>query len=65
MEFTGHLRIRKLPEGVYLVTSNDVQGLVVQGKTRRATLQVARKAALQLLGLQAEHASSQKQCDGI
>ena len=33
MERTINVRIEKLPEGVYLATSDDVQGLVAQGRT--------------------------------
>jgi predicted RNase H-like HicB family nuclease len=33
MEKQINIHIEKLPEGYYLATSDDVQGLVVQGKT--------------------------------
>jgi predicted RNase H-like HicB family nuclease len=33
MERMIQLHIEKLPEGVYLATSDDVQGLVAQGRT--------------------------------
>lgn len=38
MEKIVSLHIQKLPEGVYLATSNDVQGLVAQGRTVAETL---------------------------
>ena len=33
MEHVIQLHIEKLPEGVYLATSDEVQGLVAQGRT--------------------------------
>jgi predicted RNase H-like HicB family nuclease len=33
MERTINIHIEKLPEGVYLATSDDLQGLVAQGRT--------------------------------
>lgn len=33
MEHIIKLHIEKLPEGLYLATSEDVQGLVAQGRT--------------------------------
>ena len=43
------LHIEKLPEGVYLATSDDLQGLVAQGKTLKETLEIARDVAHQLI----------------
>jgi predicted RNase H-like HicB family nuclease len=54
MEFTICVHVEKLPEGIYLGTSDDVQGLVVQGKTISETLDFARDAARNLLELQRE-----------
>ncbi len=39
------IHIEKLPEGVYLATSEDVQGLVAQGRTIAETLEIARDVA--------------------
>jgi predicted RNase H-like HicB family nuclease len=36
------IHITRLPEGVYLATSDDVQGLVAQGGTVAETLEIAR-----------------------
>jgi predicted RNase H-like HicB family nuclease len=44
-----HLHIEKLPEGVYLATSDDVQGLVAQGRTVAETVEIARDVARKLL----------------
>lgn len=53
MERVIQLHIEKLPEGVYLATSDDVQGSVVQGQTIQETLEVARDVARTLLEAQA------------
>jgi predicted RNase H-like HicB family nuclease len=42
------LHIEKLPEGVYLATSDDVPGLVTQGKTIAETIEIARDIAKKL-----------------
>lgn len=43
------IRIEKLPEGVFLATSDDVQGLVAQGRTIAETIEIARDVARVLL----------------
>ena len=47
-----HLHIERLPEGVYLATSVDIQGLVAQGRTVAETLEIARDVARKLLEAQ-------------
>lgn len=42
------LHIKRLPEGVYLATSDDIPGLVVQGKTIVETIKNARTNAIDL-----------------
>ena len=54
MEQIVNLHIEHLPEGVYLATSDDVPGLVVQGRTVTETLEIARDVAKKLLEAQAE-----------
>ena len=49
MEKIVNLKIEKLPEGVYLATSDNVQGLVVQGKTITETIEIARDVAKKLI----------------
>ena len=49
MEKLIQLHIEKLPEGVYLATSDDLQGLVAQGKTLQETLEIARDVTHQLI----------------
>ncbi len=48
------LHIEKLPEGVYLATSDEVPGLVAQGRTITETLEIARDVAKKLIEAQAE-----------
>ena len=48
MEKIFNLHIEKLPEGVYLATSDDVPGLVAQGRTISETLEIARDVARKL-----------------
>ena len=45
------LHIEKLPEGVYLATSDDIQGLVAQGRTIQETVEIARDVAKKLIEL--------------
>lgn len=52
MERIVKIHVQKLPEGVYLATSEDVQGLVAQGRTVSETLEIARDVARKLLEAQ-------------
>ncbi len=52
MERVVNLHIEKLPEGVYLATSDDVQGLVAQGRTVQETIEIARDVARKLIEAQ-------------
>jgi predicted RNase H-like HicB family nuclease len=52
MERIVNLHIEKLPEGVYLATSGDVQGLVAQGRTIQETIEIARDVAKKLIEAQ-------------
>ncbi len=54
MEQIANLHIEKLPEGVYLATSDDIPGLVAQGRTITETLEIARDVAKKLLEAQTE-----------
>jgi predicted RNase H-like HicB family nuclease len=46
------LHIEHLPEGVYLATSEDVQGLVAQGRTVSEVVEIARDVARKLIEAQ-------------
>ncbi len=54
MENVINLHIQKLPEGVYLATSDTIQGLIAQGRTVAETLEIARDVAKKLLEAQEE-----------
>jgi predicted RNase H-like HicB family nuclease len=60
MEGTIQIHIEKLPEGVYLATSDDIQGLVAQGRTITETLEIARDIVKKLLESQADNAGVTK-----
>jgi len=49
MEHMIQLHIEKLPEGMYLATSDEVQGLVAQGRTIQETIEIARDVAKKLI----------------
>ena len=49
MEHIVNLYIEKLPEGVYLAMSDDVQGSVVQDRTIAETIEIARDMARKLI----------------
>lgn len=48
------IHVKKLPEGYYLATSDEVQGLVAQGRTIAETMEIARDVARRLLEAQLE-----------
>jgi predicted RNase H-like HicB family nuclease len=49
MEKIVNIHIEKLPEGLYLATSDDIQGLVAQGRTVVETLEIARDVVKKLI----------------
>lgn len=49
MEKVINLHIEKLPEGVYLATSDNIQGLIAQGRTIAETIEIARDVAKKLI----------------
>jgi predicted RNase H-like HicB family nuclease len=55
MEIIFRLDIEKLPEGVYLGTSEDVAGLVAQGRTIDETVEIAKDVARKLYESYVEH----------
>lgn len=52
MEKIVNIHIEKLEEGVYLATSDTIQGLVAQGRTISETLEIARDVAKKLIEAQ-------------
>ncbi len=57
MEKIVNVHLEKLPEGVWLATSEDVPGLVAQGRTVTETLEMARDVARKLMDARAERAA--------
>jgi len=49
-----NIHIEKLPEGVYLATSEQIQGLVAQGQAVSETLEIARDVARKILEARTE-----------
>lgn len=54
MEKIATLHIEKLPEGIYLATSDDIPGLVAQGRTIAETVEIARDVARKLIEAKTE-----------
>lgn len=52
MEHIVNLHIEKLPEGAYLATSDEVQGLIAQGRTIEEAVEIARDVAKKLIEAQ-------------
>jgi predicted RNase H-like HicB family nuclease len=60
MEQIINIHVEKLPEGFYLATSEDVPGLVAQGRTATEALEIARDVARKLMEARAERQSNMK-----
>lgn len=56
MEHVITVHIEALEEGGYLATSNQIQGLVAQGRTVQETMEIARDVARRLMEARAERA---------
>ena len=54
MELAIQIQIEELPEGVILATSNDLPGLVAQGRTVAEALDIARDVARKLIEARCE-----------
>jgi predicted RNase H-like HicB family nuclease len=63
MERIAQLHIERLPEGVYLATSDDIPGLVAQGRTVTETIEIARDVARKLIEAQTERSGSVRLAD--
>jgi predicted RNase H-like HicB family nuclease len=58
MEVAVHIHVEQLPEGVYLATSEQLPGLLAQGRTVAETLEIARDVARRLIELRQEREGS-------
>jgi len=47
-----NIHLGKLPEGAYLATSDDIQGLMAQGRTATEALEMARDVARKMIEAQ-------------
>jgi len=63
MEGTIQIHIEKLPEGEYLATSDDIQGLVAQGRTITETFEIAKDVVKKLLESQSDNGSNVRKID--
>jgi predicted RNase H-like HicB family nuclease len=54
MELAIRIQIEKLPEGLFLATSDELSGLVAQGRTAAEALDIARDVARKLIEAQRE-----------
>ena len=55
MERIINIHVEKLPEGFYLATSGEVQGVGAQGRTIAEVMEIARDVARRLFEAQQEH----------
>ncbi len=58
MEKIINIHVERLPEGMYLATSDDVPGLVAQGRTATETLEIARDVARKIIEARTERSKS-------
>ena len=54
MELAIQVHVKRLPEGLYLATSEELAGLVAQGRTVAETLEIARDVAKKLVEARTE-----------
>ena len=58
MELNVRVSVERLPEGLFLATSEDLPGLVAQGRTVAETLEIARDVAKKLIEARREREES-------
>jgi predicted RNase H-like HicB family nuclease len=58
MEIAIQVQVEQLPEGLYLATSEEVQGLIAQGRTVAEALEIARDVARKLIEARRERDDS-------
>jgi predicted RNase H-like HicB family nuclease len=54
MELAIRIQVEELPEGVFLATSDELPGLVAQGRTVAEALDIARDVARKLIDARRE-----------
>ena len=58
MEFAIRIQIEELPEGLFLGTCEELNGLIAQGRTISETLEIARDVARKLIEARREREGS-------
>jgi predicted RNase H-like HicB family nuclease len=58
MELAIQIRVEELPEGLYLATSDELPGLVAQGRTIAEALDIARDVARKIIEARSERGGS-------
>jgi predicted RNase H-like HicB family nuclease len=58
MELAIRIQVEELPEGVFLATSDELPGLVAQGRTVAETLEIARDVARKLIDARRERGTA-------
>ena len=58
MELAVRVQIEELPEGLFLATSDELPGLVAQGRTVAEALEIARDVARKLIEARQERGAS-------
>ncbi len=62
MELAIRIHVEELPESLYLATSDELPGLVAQGRTVAEALEIARDVARELLEARRERDGHACQC---
>ncbi len=57
MELAIRIQVEELPEGLFLATSDELPGLVAQGRTVAEVLEIARDVARKLIEARRERGS--------
>jgi predicted RNase H-like HicB family nuclease len=58
MELAIRIQVEELPEGVFLATSDELPGLVAQGRTVAEALEIARDVARKLIEARRERGAA-------
>lgn len=62
MELAIWVQVEELPERVFLATSDELSGLVAQGRTVDEALEIARDVAAKLIEIGRERANEAAKC---
>jgi predicted RNase H-like HicB family nuclease len=62
MELAIRVQVEELPDGLFLATSDELPGLVAQGRTVDEALEIARDVATKLIEIRRERADGTAKC---